>query len=75
MKNRAHLPAYGIGPVYLIVCITLTVGAVILGHLEFIKVEIISVLRIPSLIIGSLLNVCLHWCPVYLRQDFPHSCQ
>ena len=57
MKNKEHLPMYGIGPIYGTVCIALTVIAIILGHQDFSEPGIISVLKIPSLIIGIALIV------------------
>lgn len=55
MKNKDHLPMYGIGPIYGGVSIAVTVAAVILGQQEFAEAGIIPVLKIPSLIIGILL--------------------
>ena len=57
MKNKEHLPMYGIGPIYGTVCIALTVIAIISGHQDFSEPGIISVLKIPSLIIGIALIV------------------
>ncbi|MBQ8782117.1 MAG: isoprenylcysteine carboxylmethyltransferase family protein, partial [Oscillospiraceae bacterium] len=57
MKNKEHLPMYGIGPIYGSVSIALTVIAVILGQQDFAAAGIIPTLKIPSLIIGILLII------------------
>lgn len=57
MKNKEHLPMFGIGPIYGSVIIAVTVAAVILGQQKFTEAGIIPVLKIPSLIIGILLII------------------
>lgn len=57
MKNKKHLPLFGVGPIYGAVCVILTVIAVNLGQQDFAKTGIITVLKIPSLIIGIMLII------------------
>lgn len=57
MKNKEHLPMYGIGPIYGGVSIAVTAAAVVLGQQDFAKTGIITVLKIPSLIIGIMLII------------------
>ena len=70
MKNKDHLPMYGIGPIYGGVSIALTVIAVILGQQEFAEAGIIPVLKIPSLIIGIFLIIfgAYLWCSAVFVQ-------
>ncbi|MCM1488716.1 MAG: isoprenylcysteine carboxylmethyltransferase family protein [Firmicutes bacterium] len=69
MKNKEHLPMYGVGPIYVCVIIILTVAAVILGHCELFKKGLIEMLKIPFLIIGILLILCgiILWCGAVFR--------
>ncbi len=57
MKNKEHLPMYGVGPIYGGVIIAVTAAAVIAGNSDFLENGIISAVKIPSLIIGILLIV------------------
>lgn len=57
MKSKNHLPLIGVGPVYGIVCIILTLAAIIVGLFEPLKSGVISVLRIPFFIIGAVLII------------------
>ena len=57
MKNKKHLPLFGVGPIYAAVCVILTVVAVNLGQQDFAKAGIIPALKIPSLITGIILTV------------------
>lgn len=57
MKDKKHLPMYGIGPLYGAVIIAVTVAAVIAGHNMLFEKGITKALKIPSLIIGILLIV------------------
>ena len=69
MKNKNHLPMYGIGPIYVGVSIALTVIAVILGQQKFAEAGIIPVMKIPSLIIGIFLIIfgAYLWCSALFR--------
>lgn len=64
MKNKKHLPLFGVGPIYAAVCVILTVVAVNLGQQDFAKAGIIPALKIPSLITGIILTVfgIFIWC-------------
>lgn len=55
MNQKKHLSMYGIGPIYGGVTFTVTLAAVILGHISFFKNGIINALKIPSIILGILL--------------------
>lgn len=57
IKNKGHLSMYGIGPIYGVVTIVITITAVILGHISFFENGIIKILKIPSMILGILLIV------------------
>lgn len=57
MKNKEHLPMYGVGPIYGGVIIAVTVLALIAGNSDLLENGIISAVKIPSLIIGILLIV------------------
>ncbi len=57
LLGKSHLPLYGVGPVYVYVIIAITVAAVILGHIDYLKSGIIEMLRISSAVIGVLLII------------------
>lgn len=57
MKNKKHLPMYGVGPFYVYMIIAVTVVAVIVGHTVFFENGIIEVLRIPLAVAGVFLII------------------
>ncbi|MCM1164392.1 MAG: isoprenylcysteine carboxylmethyltransferase family protein [Lachnospiraceae bacterium] len=69
MKDKNHLPIYGVGPVYGCVIIALTAAAALLGRREPFKKGLIEMLKIPFLIIGILLIICgiILWCGAVFR--------
>lgn len=75
MKNKEHLPMYGIGPLYVGIIIAVTVGAVILGQQSFTAAGIISALKIPSLIIGIIFAALgiLLWYSAAIRSKLDDS--
>lgn len=75
MKNKEHLPMYGIGPLYVGIIIAVTVCAVILGQQSFTAAGIISALKIPSLIIGIIFAALgiLLWYSAAIRSKLDDS--
>lgn len=57
MKDKGHLPMYGVGPVYVASIIAVTFAAVIIGQQDMLEAGKISALKIPFLIIGTLLII------------------
>lgn len=57
MKNKNHLPMYGVGPIYGFVIIAVTVAAVVAGQYPFFKSGIITGLKLPSAVVGLLLII------------------
>lgn len=57
MKDKKHLPMYGVGPIYVAVIIAVTVAAAIAGHNTLFEKGIVKELKIPSVIIGILLII------------------
>lgn len=57
MKDKKHLPMYGVGPFYVAVIIAVTAVAVIAGHTAFFENGIIQGLKMPSVVIGVLLII------------------
>ena len=54
MKKYEHLPVYGIGPVYVISILLLTVAAVLLRNLTVLSTGRLTILRIPLIVMGIL---------------------
>ena len=54
MKKYEHLPVYGIGPVYVISILLLTVVAVLLRNLTVLSTGRLTILRIPLIVMGIL---------------------
>lgn len=54
MKKYEHLPIYGIGPVYVISILLLTVAAVLLRNLTVLSTGRLTILRIPLIVMGIL---------------------
>lgn len=69
MKDKNHLPMYGVGPVYVCVIVILTAAAVFWGQSETLKAGRIDALKIPFLIVGILLIICgiILWCGAVFR--------
>lgn len=61
MKNRQHLPMYGVGPVYVAVILALTAAGIVLTAVGWIPAARAEFLRIPLRIIGILLIVLGAW--------------
>ena len=57
MKKYEHLPIFGIGPIYVISILFPTLFAVILGNLPVLSSGKLQILRIPFVIIGTLLII------------------
>lgn len=68
MKNRQHLPMYGVGPVYVAVILMLTAAGIVLTAVGWIPAARAEFLRIPLCIMGILLlvfGVCLWYGAVF----------
>lgn len=61
MKNRQHLPMYGVGPVYVAVILALTAAGIVLTAVGWIPAARAEFLRIPLQIIGILLIALGAW--------------
>ena len=57
MKNKKHLPMMGVGPVYVIVIIAITVAAVIMGKSAVFEKGMIPSLKIPLSVMGILMLI------------------
>lgn len=57
MKQKEHLSMYGIGPLYGTVTASITIAAVIAGHISVFEGGIINILKMPSIILGILLII------------------
>lgn len=57
MKNKEHLPMYGVEPIYAWVIIAVTIAAIVFRHTAPLKIGIFRELKIPSIIVGILLIV------------------
>ncbi len=57
MKQRNHLPRYGVGPIYVIIISLLTVLGVILARMPLLKSGDISAFRMPMVIAGCILII------------------
>lgn len=55
MKNKEHLPVYGVGPIIVNPILVLTIVGIILSVYGFFDFGKIAVLKIPLLIIGIIL--------------------
>ncbi|MCM1334781.1 MAG: isoprenylcysteine carboxylmethyltransferase family protein [Bacteroides sp.] len=69
MKNKEHLPMYGVGPIYVGAILLLTVAAVILGQSEPLKAGRVDALKLPFFVIGvlSIAYGIVLWCGAVLR--------
>lgn len=61
MKNRQHLPMYGVGPIYVAVILVLTAAGIVLTAVGWIPTARAEFLRLPLWIIGILLIVFGIW--------------
>lgn len=57
MKQEKHLSMYGVGPIYGVVIIIVTIAAVIAGHTSIFDGGNINFLKVPSIILGILLII------------------
>ena len=55
MKNKEHLPLMGVGPVYVMSIIALTVIGIVLSVVDILNIGKYDVLKIPFAILGVLL--------------------
>lgn len=61
MKQREHLPVYGVGPVYGAVVILLTVLGIVMTHAGAVPVVRYGLLRIPMAVVGIALILLGAW--------------
>ena len=62
MAKRDHLPLFGVGPLYVLCVVLLTVAAVLMRNMSFLASGKIASLRVPMLVLGIILivlGVCL----------------
>ena len=52
MKDEKHLPIYGVGPFYVVAISALTLAAVLMTNMPIFSSGKLSLLRIPSMIVG-----------------------
>lgn len=55
MKNKEHLPLMGVGPVYVMSIIALTVIGIVLSAADVLSAGKYDILRMPFVILGVLL--------------------
>lgn len=75
MKNKDHLPIYGIGPVCVYSMVLLLIVAIILHHFGLLDSGSISFLRIPLIIIGTILiilGICM-WINAVIISKIDHE--
>ncbi|MCM1365470.1 MAG: isoprenylcysteine carboxylmethyltransferase family protein [Faecalibacterium sp.] len=56
-NNNEHLPVYGVGPIYGICIIAVTVIAIVLSCMDILSVGKITALKLPFIIIGILIAI------------------
>lgn len=61
MKNKQHLPMYGVRPVYVAFILALTVAGIVLTAVGYIPTVQVEFIRIPLRIIGILMIVLGAW--------------
>ena len=57
MAKRDHLPLFGVGPLYVLCVVLLTVAAVLMRNMSFLASGKIASLRVPMLVLGIILIV------------------
>lgn len=57
MNKKKHMSYFGIGPIYVILILILTVGAVYMTRLRCFSVGVVHVLKIPLFVLGSILII------------------
>lgn len=57
MKNSSHMSYFGVGPIYVITIFILTVIGLCIGKLKYFSIGIVSLTKIPLLIIGIILII------------------
>lgn len=55
MKKKEHLPFFGVGPVYMVIIVAVSLAGIGLSCLGYIPVGSIPVLRLPFLVLGVLI--------------------
>lgn len=55
MKNKEHLPLMGVGPIYVIIIIALTVIGITLSAVDILNIGKYDILKLPFAILGVLL--------------------
>jgi len=68
MKEKSHLPFFGIGPLYVALIVGLTVLGMVLSAKGYLDSGIISGLKVPMIVLGVLVGVLglLSGCMLYL---------
>lgn len=57
MAKRDHLPLFGVGPLYVLCVVLLTVASVLMRNMSFLASGKIASLRVPMLVLGIILIV------------------
>lgn len=57
MKEQKHLPMYGVGPVYVIVCVLATVAGIVLTKAGLLNTGDIAEWKILCIIAGIFLSI------------------
>lgn len=69
MGNDKHLPLFGVGPIYVIIIVIMTIGGLIISNMDMLKGGEISYLKIPFAILGIALIIAgiLLWASVLFK--------
>ncbi len=57
MAKKDHLPLYGVGPLYALIVVVLTVAAVLIRNLSFLSSGKVDTLLVPLLVLGIIFIV------------------
>ncbi len=55
MQNKENLPVYGVGPIYGVAIVIMTIVGIVLSKLGLINCGKLSVAKIPFVVIGALI--------------------
>ena len=55
MKEKKHLPMYGVGPMYVWICVMVTIAGAVLAKLDLLASGDIEQWKLPCMIIGILM--------------------
>lgn len=63
MNKERQMSHFGVGPVYFIITLIITVVAVYIGRWEYFSAGVVDILKMPLLIIGIILIIfgCILW--------------